>query len=476
MHRPGFRFRQPAGNAGGDAATRGSFHPHRIPIDFFPMTRTLLRLAVFFAAATPAVVLAQATPATQPLDGIVAVVDDGVILQSELDRMVATVTANYKSNPQQLPPHDVLERQVLERLIMDKLQLARAADTGIKASDTEIDEAVGRIAKQNNLTVDQLRDELAKQGMSYTQFRDNIRDQIILQQMRNRYVQGRVQVSDAEVDSLLKHGNLNAGQLRLGHILISVPEGATPAQIDAAKAKAEDVKRQIDGGMDFAAAAIRYSDAQNALEGGDLGWRGYDALPQAFTEIASRLEPGQVAGPIRGPNGFHIIKLIGKRAQPTQVVEEYHALHILVKTSELVPDAQAEKKIDELYREIQGGADFEKLAKADSDDGATANLGGDMGWFAADAYGPAVDDALKGLKDGQVSQPFRTEVGWHLIKLLGTRQTDKTQQAERDRARNLLFQRKAEDEYESFLRQLRGEAYVRIRLPGVAAADAKPAS
>ena len=409
--------------------------------------------------------------ANQPLDRIVAVVDDDVVLQSELDRQVAAVTAQYANSPQKLPPRDVLERQLLDRLILQKLQVAHADSTGVKVSDSEVDQALIQIANQNHMDIGQLRGAVEQQGLNYDQFRKNVAEQVIVQRLRQRIAQTRVQLSDAEIDSLIKNGNLNAGQLHLGYILINVPDGATPDQIDAARAKAEEAKTQIDNGMDFAAAAIRYSNADNALQGGDLGWRSRNELPPPLVDAADKLQEGGVSAPIRGPNGFHLIKLIGKREDAQHVVTEYEAGQILVRVNELVSSEQAEKKVDEIRQQIVAGEDFAKAAKDSSQDEATARLGGDLGWFAADAYGPQVKDIVTSLKVGEVSQPFQSSAGWHIIKLVDTRSTDKAGEMKREEARNILFQRKAEDEYDSFLRQLRSEAYVEIRLPGGDAAS-----
>jgi peptidyl-prolyl cis-trans isomerase SurA len=434
-----------------------------------PATTTTTAAAAA-AAATPAAATTAAPAASsasvQPIDRIVAIVDENVVLQSELDRQIAALTKQYANSPQQLPPRDVLERQLLDRLILEKLQIARAESTGVKVSDAEIDQAMVQIAKQNNLEVSQLRGAIEHQGMDYDAFRKNVRDQLIVQHLRQRVAQSRVHLSDAEVDSLLKNGNLNKAQLHLGYIVITVPDGATPEQVDAARAKADDVKKQIDDGMDFAAAAIRYSNAQNALQGGDLGWRSLNELPQALVDIADKMSEGQVSSPIRGPNGFHIIKLLGKRDTSSQMVTEYHARQILIKVTELMPNDQAEKKIAAIRARILTGEDFEKAAKEASEDTQTARLGGDLGWFAGDAYGADVREQLQKLSKGEISQPFRTETGWHILQLVDTRSTDKSGEMQRDQAKNMLFQRKAEDEYESFLRQIRSEAYVEIRLPG----------
>jgi peptidyl-prolyl cis-trans isomerase SurA len=414
----------------------------------------------------------------QPLDRIVAVVDEDVVLQSELDRDIARVTTQYAKNPQQLPPRDVLERQLLDRLILQKLQVARADSTGVKVADADVDQALATIAKQNNMEVGQLRGAISQQGLDFEQFRKGVREQLVVQRLRQRVAQSRVHVSDAEIDSLLKNGGLNNGQMHLGYIVINVPDGATPEQIDVARAKADEAKKQIDGGMDFAAAAIRYSNADNALQGGDLGWRSRDELPPALVDVADKLAEGGVSTPLRGPNGFHIIKLVAKRdgSSGEQLVTEVHARHILVKISELVSSEQAQKKIAALRQRVVAGEDFEKAAKDASEDDATARLGGDLGWFSGEAYGSRMADEIKDMKKGDVSQPFQTDAGWHIVQLVDTRATDKSGELQRDQAKNVLFQRKAEDEYQSFLRQIRSEAYVDIRLPGANAGSASPAS
>jgi peptidyl-prolyl cis-trans isomerase SurA len=433
------------------------------------MNKLLAFLIPLFAlAAAPAEAQLMSS---QSLDGIVAVLDEEVILRSELDRQVDAVMAQYASNPQQLPPRNELERQVLDRLILTKLQVARADETGIKISDAEVDQTLAQIAQQNRMDVGQLRQAIERQGMSWEQFRANVHEESVVRQLRQRVVQSNVQISDTEIELLIKNGGARRGELHLGHIQINLPDGATAEQIAAAGAKADDVVRQIREGLDFSAAAIRYSDAQNALDGGDLGWRSYDEVPTAFAEIGDKLQAGEVAAPIRGPNGFHIVKLIEKRTASTQMVTEYHARHILVRIDELVSSAQAEAKIRELRERALAGEDFAKLAKENSEDGNSANLGGDLGWFVLNAYGTKVAEAVSTTADGAISEPFMSDAGWHILQRLETRTSDKTAEAERNQARQTLGNRKAEEEYESFLRQLRSETYIEIRLPGASSAS-----
>jgi peptidyl-prolyl cis-trans isomerase SurA len=431
-------------------------------------------LAVLGASAARAQMLAK-----EPLDRIVAVAEDDVILQSELDGAVANVLAQYRANPQQLPPRDVLERQVLESLIMLRLQVARAKDTGIRVSDTDVDQAVQRVAANNKIDVNQLRASLNQQGTSYDDFRKNLRDQLVVQRMQQRVVQGQANVSDGEIDILLASNSLKSGEVHLQHILIGLPNGANAAQIQAAKDKAESVKKELDGGMDFTAAAIRYSSAQDALQGGDLGWRRFDEVPEAFAELVEGMQLGQVSQALRGPSGFHIVKLIDKRGDSKQVVTEYHARHILIKTGELAGSEEALKAANDIRRRIvDSHEDFAAVAKHDSQDPTSAGNGGDLGWFPIDQYGTRVAEVVSTLKDGETSQPFQTDAGWHVLQRLGTRQQDRTAEMKRDQAREVIRNRKAEDEYENFLRQLRSESFVEVRLSGAetAATADKPVS
>ena len=429
-------------------------------------------ISAFGAGAAQAQMLSK-----EPLDRIVAVAEDDVILQSELDRAVASVLAQYQKNPQQLPPRDVLERQVLESLIMLRLQVARAKDTGIRISDADVDQAAQRVAANNKIELSQLRASLTRDGMSYDDFRKSLREQLTVQHMQQRVVQGQANVSDAEVDILLASNSLKSGEVHLQHILVATPNGADAAQIQSAHDKAEKVKKEIDGGMDFTAAAIRYSSGQDALQGGDLGWRRYDEVPEAFAELVEGMQPGQVSQPLRGPSGFHIVKLIDRRADGKQVVTEFHARHILIKTGDLVSSDEALKTATDIHhRIVDGHEDFAAVAKHDSQDATTAGGGGDMGWFPVEQYGTRVAEVVSSLKDGEISAPFQTDVGWHVLQRLGTRQQDRTAETKREQAREIIRNRKAEEQYENFLRQLRSESYVEIRLPGAesAAAD-KPA-
>ncbi|MDY0021216.1 peptidylprolyl isomerase [Arenimonas caeni] len=427
---------------------------------FTPVLAALLAVS---SALLPAPAAAQGTTT---VDGIVAVVDEDVILRSELGRAVANIEAQYASQPGQLPPRPVLERQVLDRLVLDRLQLNRARGSGVRISDGELAQAIESVASRNRMTGDQLRQRLAADGISYEEFRTGLREEMMIERMRQRYVQSRVQVSEAEVDQLLAVREIGGPEVRLANIIVALPDGATPDEVAAANKKAGDIKSLIERGeIDFAAAAIRYSDAQNALEGGEIGWRQLDAIPPALVGLIQQLQPGQVSEPVRGPGGFQLIQLVETRAQSVQTITEYNALGILVRTTPTVTSEAARAKIEELRARIVAGEDFGALAREHSDDTLSRGDGGDMGWFQVNAWGTAVGNQLMQLQDGQLSEAFQTDVGWHLIRRLGSRQQDVTEQNRRNQAREIIAQRKSEEEYERFLRQLRSEAYVESRLP-----------
>ncbi len=436
----------------------------------------LFLIAGAITCSAHAQLLTPAAAADQPLDRIVAVANDEVILQSELNDAVRSVQQQYAANPEQLPPADVLRKQVLDRLILMRLQVQKAQDQGIHISDADVNQAVNTVAQQNKITVAQLQAEVERTG-SFVQFRQQLADQITVQRLHESVVHDSVSVTDSEIDNLLQSPTYKAGEVHLGHIQISIPGGADAAAIQASQAKAEQAEAAIKGGMDFNAAAIRYSDAADALDGGDLGWRRLDDVPPAFAAAVTSMKAGDVSPPLRGPTGFHILKLFEQRQPDRQVVTEFHARQILIKPSELVTPAQAEQKAKDLYNQIViKHEDFAKLAKENSKDDTTANVGGDMGWFQQQAWGAAVAGQLDALKDNEVSQPFQTDAGWHLLQRLGTRQSDLTDEIARGQARQSIGNRKAEQAYEDYLRELRANAYVKILVPELQNTNSQPAS
>lgn len=435
----------------------------------------LLALAIMLPAH--AQLLTSAAPAGQPLDRIVAVVNDDVILQSELNEAVASVQQQYAGRTEQLPPMNVLQQQVLNRLVLMRLQIQKAQDQGIHVSDADVDQAIQGVAEQNKLSPEQLRAEVERSGASFASFREQLADQITVQRLHQSVVQDSVSVTDSEIDNLLSSPTYKAGEVHLAHIQISIPGGADAAAIQAAAAKAEQTLAAIKGGMDFNAAAIRYSDASDALDGGDLGWRRLDEIPPAFADTIASMKPGDVSPALRGPTGFHILKLVDQRQSSRKMVTELHARQILIKPSELLTPAQAEQKAQDLYhRIVDKHEDFATLAKENSKDDTSANLGGDMGWFPQQAWGQAIATQLGQLKDNEVSQPFQSAAGWHILQRLGERQSDQTTQIERDQARQAIGTRKSEQAYDDYLRDLRSNAYVDILVPELRAADDQAAA
>ncbi len=436
-------------------------HPSR---SFLAVALAVALAGLLFAAGAQA----QNYAATAPVDRIAAVVNEDVILRSELDRAVANIRAQYAGKETQLPPQDVLERQVLERLVLMRLQLARATDAGITASDEDLERAIQGVAQQNNMSVDQLRARIAQDGMSFAEFRNNMRDEIISQRLRQSFAQGRINVSEAEVDAALATASAAASQqFHLAHILVGAPDGATPEQLATAQKKIEGVKALIEKGeMTFSAAAVRYSDSPNALEGGDLGWRGLNEIPPAFAQTIQQMQAGQVIGPIRGPSGFQLLQLVETRTQAAgggEQVTQFSARQILVKVDDKTDDAAAKAKAETLAARIAGGADFAKLAAESSDDNATKRRGGDLGWFGADTYGSAFGMQVAALSDGQASAPFKTDAGWVIVQRNASRQVAAGNDNLRAQVRETIGRRKLEDEWNRWLREMRGEAYVDVR-------------
>lgn len=409
---------------------------------------------------------------TQPVDRIAAIVNEDVILQSELDRAIANVTAQYASNPGQLPPREVLAKQVLERLILTRLQVSRAQESGVRVTDQEIDQAIGGIAQQNNMSMEQLQAQVARDGLSMADFRDTLRDEITIQRMRQSFAQSRVSVSEAEVNAAMTQqaGAAAGTQYRLAHILVALPEGATAEQIATGQKKIDGIKGLIERGeMDFAAAAVRYSDSPNALEGGDLGWRPESEIPPAFAQQVKSMQAGQMIGPIRGSSGFQLLRLVetrsGAAATPSQVTQ-YRVRHILINGD----DAAAQAKAETIRARLAGGADFAKLAQEESQDANSRERGGDLGWMTTESFGPELGPRIAGLRDGEFTPPVKSPGGWHIIQVVERRQADANAGTEQQRAaiRETIGRRKLEDEYTRFLQEMRGDAFVDIRTDSVA--------
>ena len=409
----------------------------------------------------------------QPLDRIIAVVNDGVILQSQLNQTMGTVAQQITGSGGKLPPQDVLEKQVLQHLIVNQLLVQKAQENGVRVSDDQVDAAVANIAQQNKLSVPQMQAAMQQDGVDYASFRQQLRNQLLVRAMQQQVMQQSAQVSDAEINNLIASPAFKQGEVHLARILIGLPEGADANQIAAAQAKADKVEGELKKGESFAALAVSNSNAPEALNGGDLGWRRVDELPQAVQQIVNSLQPGESTQPLRDASGFTILKLEGKRTPDTQqIVTEYHGQHLMIKPNAVLTQQGAHDKIDKLYREIvDGHADFATLAKQNSDDPTTANAGGDMGWFMQGDWGSEVGKRIAQMQPGQVTQPFQSPDGsWHVVKLLGTRQADKTKDLEREQARQAIAARKGQQAFEQFLRDIESSAYISIRVPELAGA------
>ena len=406
-------------------------------------------------------------PRAQAIDRVVAVVNDEAITQYELDDAKRVVLQQLKQQKVAQPPADVLERQVLERLITKRALLQYAKDNGIKVDDLTVERTVQRIAEDNRMTIDDLRKALARDDIPYAKYREDIRDEIVLQRIREREVENRITVSDGEVDLYLAAMKAQAGgetEYRLAHILVVVPEQASTDQIEARRRRAEEALKSIKTGGEFGQVAATFSDAPDALQGGNLGWRQGARLPTIFVETVRKMKVGDVSPVLRSPAGFHIVKLLDKRSRDEPaVVDQTHARHILVRVSEITSEADARAKIERLRDRIEAGAKFEEMAKLNSED-ASAAKGGDLGWINPGDTVSAFETAMNRLGVGQVSPPVRTPFGWHLIEVLGRRKQDVTADRERTQAQIAIRQRKSDEAFEEWVRQTRDRAYVEIRL------------
>jgi peptidyl-prolyl cis-trans isomerase SurA len=401
---------------------------------------------------------------TVKIDSIVALVDDDVVLRSELDIAIKGIVERIRQQGGDLPPKSVLEKQVLNRLIIRQLQLQRAFQTGIRVSDADIDQSLTMLAQQNQISLMQLRQVIEGDGEDFAEFRQNIGEEMMTERLRQRVVNGMDPITDTEIDILIASDSFNGGEYNISHILIAMNEGATPQQIAVQETKANNVYEQLVEGLDFASAAISYSGSQEALEGGLVGWRDLNSVLVVFSEAIKNLRAGQITVPIRSPAGFHIIKVNDFRERTVVIASEFHARHIMVLTTDLVGPRQAMEQIRDIHQQLVDGADFATLAKEYSDDISSANLGGDMGWFTSEAMGERIENTLTAMQDGEISEPFQTEGGWHVIERLGFREKDVTEESIRNAARANLQQQRMDIEVEQFLQEMRDEAFVEIRL------------
>lgn len=429
------------------------------------MLKTLMKKNLFLP-----LLLLLATPlhaAIEEIESIVAVVDDDVITRSELDQRLKQIIQKLQSKGAKLPAQKVLQRQMLERMIVEKLQLAQAKQLGIQVGDEELNKIVGSVAAQNNLTLLQFREVLEKEGTSFAAFREEIRNEVLISRLRNKRVSKRINISPQEIDNLLENQRRDKSkkeELRLQHILISLPGEASPEQIAEARNKIENLATQLKGGADFANLAISHSAGPKALEGGDIGWRRIAQLPVAFAKAIQGLQPGEISQPVRSTSGFHLLKVLEKRGEQRHMLRQVKARHILIKKSPLISAQEAQQRLQRLRERILNGESFAELARAHSDDAGSAANGGELGWADPAIYVEAFRSTIKNIQPGQLSAPFESQFGWHILQVQQWRDHDNTETLERNRAYEALKERKTEEETELWLRRLRDEAYIDIRL------------
>lgn len=431
------------------------------------MSPTVKQLT-FIGAVFAVCLMSFTAHAAQELDRIVAIVDKGVILQSEFEQQMQIMRGRL-SEAQQSVPEDILQKRVMDRMILNKLQLQIAERGNIQVTDDMLQDYLQRLAERNKMTPEAFQKTIESTGVSFDTFKEGLREEILINRVQSSYVHNEVKVSDNEIDHFLDtQGQASASataEYHLGHILISTPESATPEQVQQAQQKAQQVFEQLQQGKAFKALALSVSDGGKALEGGDLGWFKLNQVPTLFVAEISDMTDGDVRGPIRSPSGFHIVKLFETRGIEQHVLTQTQVRHILIKINALVSDQIARDRLLKLKERLENGDDFEILARAHSEDRGSAIKGGELGWVAPGALVPPFEDAMNKLQPGQISDPVQTQFGWHLIQVTDRQQRDNTLDFRRAQARQAIFRRKADEAIELWQARLRDEAYVEVRLP-----------
>ena len=403
------------------------------------------------------------------IDRIVAVVNENVITRYELDQMLRAIVIQFQKQGVQPPPPAVLEKQMLERIILNQVQLQLAKETGLTVSDAELDQTMRRIAQENKMTLHEFHNALERDGVSFNKFRDEIRDEMILVRLKEREVTNRVSVTEGEVDNFLHTQESSPSQneeYRIAHILVMVPDQASSSQLQMRRERAEAALARLKNGVEFAQVAAEFSDAPDAMEGGLLEWRPAAQLTKIFADVLTPMKEGDVTPIIPSASGFHILKLVGRRSQneaAVTMVDQTHARHILVKISELTSETDARRRVTELKERLDNGAKFEELAKAHSED-ASGPTGGDLGWLSPGDTVPEFDHAMRALQPGEISEPVQSPFGWHLIQVVERRTQDVSQERQRQAARQAIRARKADAAFQEWLQRLRDRAYVEYRL------------
>ena len=413
--------------------------------------------------------VATQTSAGVELDRVVAVVNDDIISASELDARLGRVREQLRQSGTAPPPPDALRRQVLERLILRRLQLQIALNSGMRVDDESLNRTILRIAEQNELTLREFRDAVERDGHDFARFREEIRDDILIAEVRRRRVENQINISQGDIDDYIsmmesRGAEADRHRYRIGHILIAVPDGASSEEIDEARERAERALEELRAGADFASMAVTHSDGQKALEGGDLGWRLASDLPTMLADAVLRLETGDVSEPVRSASGFHLVKLVDRQGSQRQMIRQTLARHILITLDALTDNAEARRQLGVLRERIVNGEDFGELARIHSDDPGSASRGGELGWIDPGNTVPVFERTMDSLAPGAISEPFRSRFGWHLVQVLERRDLDATETSRRAEARRRLRSRKIEENTQAWLRRVRGEAYVEYRL------------
>jgi len=417
-------------------------------------------LSIGLLACSP---LLQAAP--EKLDGIAAIVNDGVVLESELTDRVEIVTEQLQSRNQRIPPRNILDSQVIDRLVLDNLLLQIADQQGIKVSDRQLNESLESIAARNGMDLTQFRSALIAEGRDYVSAREQIRKELLISQVQQSNVSRRIRISDQEVQHFLKTNSagLNQPELLLSFILISIPEQASPEKIQDAESRASEIYQELIKGADFAEAAIATSSAPNALNGGDLGWRKQSELPEDIAQALNDMQPGDISLPVRAPSGFYIIQLREKRGGEIQMVEQTKVRHILLKPSEIRSAQQTQRMIESIERRLAAGESFATLAKELSDDTGSGSEGGELGWAQPGQMVPEFEQIMNQTGINDISPPFESRFGWHILQVEARRQQDLGDQIRENQARSILNKRKYSEELANWLREIRAEAYVDIK-------------
>ena len=425
-----------------------------------------LALAAALMIAAPAV-LAQQSRKIEVVDRIIAIVNDDVITRLDLDERLRFAYAQLKQQGTPPPPREALEKQILERLVTDRVQLQLAKETGLRVDDGELDKTIQRISQENKLTLEQLRLALEKDGVPFARYREDIRNEIILARLREREVENRISVAESEIETFISAQQAQAGrsdEYNLAHILVTVPENASPEQIQARRTRADQALEQIRAGADFRQVAASVSEAPDALQGGAMGWRDAARLPSLYMEALKTMPVGGLSPLLRSSNGFHILRLNDRRGSTSPViVRQTHARHILIKTNELVPEAEARRRLTNLKERLDNKVDFAELARLHSED-SSSSRGGDLGWLSPGDTVPEFERSMDALAPGQISGPVQSPFGWHLIQVLERRNEDMSREHQRLEARKALRARKSDESHQEWLRQLRDRAYVEYRL------------